>query len=146
MSTKVKNPRGCKAKSGLPPKNVEPKPVSTTIQPLESESEISILERTNMGLPLMNAASLDRITTICKMCSDPSRIRMLEMCDGKRTVNELCKLGGMSQPAGSHHLSLLRHGGLIHSNRTGKSNVYALTSLGELFMTSLGEFLRILPR
>ncbi|MHC5544149.1 ArsR/SmtB family transcription factor, partial [Singulisphaera rosea] len=36
-----------------------------------------------------------------------------------------------SQPAVSHHLALLRHGGIIAPRRPGKNNYYALTSVGE---------------
>jgi DNA-binding transcriptional ArsR family regulator len=37
----------------------------------------------------------------------------------------------MSQPAVSHHLALLRHGGIIDCRRQGKNNFYSLTDLGE---------------
>ena len=37
----------------------------------------------------------------------------------------------MSQPAVSHHLALLRHGGIIAPRRQGKNNFYALTEAGD---------------
>ena len=40
----------------------------------------------------------------------------------------------MSQPAVSHHLALLRHGGLIAPRRQGKNNYYALTEAGTQLM------------
>ena len=36
-----------------------------------------------------------------------------------------------SQPAVSHHLALLRHGGIIDRRRQGKNNFYSLTDTGE---------------
>jgi len=36
-----------------------------------------------------------------------------------------------SQPATSHHLALLRHGGIIAPRRQGKNNSYALTDAGD---------------
>jgi DNA-binding transcriptional ArsR family regulator len=36
----------------------------------------------------------------------------------------------MSQPAMSHHLTLLRHGGLIERRRQGKNNFYTLSDTG----------------
>ena len=36
-----------------------------------------------------------------------------------------------SQPAVSHHLALLRHGGIIAPRRQGKNNFYGLTEIGE---------------
>ena len=35
-----------------------------------------------------------------------------------------------SQPAVSHHLALLRHGGIIAPRRQGKNNFYSLTDTG----------------
>ena len=36
----------------------------------------------------------------------------------------------MSQPAVSHHLALLRHGGIVDRRRQGKNNFYSLTDTG----------------
>ena len=36
-----------------------------------------------------------------------------------------------TQPAVSHHLALLRHGGIIIPRRQGKNNFYGLTEVGE---------------
>ena len=37
----------------------------------------------------------------------------------------------LSQPAVSHHLALLRHGGFVTPRRHGKNNIYTLTNQGE---------------
>ena len=41
------------------------------------------------------------------------------------------ELFSMSQPAVSHHLALLRHGGVVISRRLGKNSFYGLTETGE---------------
>jgi DNA-binding transcriptional ArsR family regulator len=61
---------------------------------------------------------------VCKLFTSPVRLKMLEVLGkGERTVEELSKLTGMSQPNTSQHLSLLRKTGVVRSRREG-SNVY----------------------
>ena len=36
----------------------------------------------------------------------------------------------ITHPAVSHHLALLRHGGIVERRRQGKNNFYTLTDLG----------------
>lgn len=45
---------------------------------------------------------------------------------GELHVSELCELLEQSQPAVSHHLSLMREAGLIDRRRDGKHNYYSL--------------------
>jgi len=52
------------------------------------------------------------------------------LADGERHVGALCDILTQSQPAVSHHLALLRHGGIIMPRREGKNNFYDLTPLG----------------
>jgi DNA-binding transcriptional ArsR family regulator len=69
---------------------------------------------------------------LLKQVSDPTRLQVLMLLHEKeRNVTELCAdLGTQSQPAVSHHLSLLRHGRLIEPRRSGKHNYYYLTDAG----------------
>ena len=69
---------------------------------------------------------------LLKQVSDPTRLQVLMLLTEKeRNVSELCAdLGTQSQPAVSHHLALLRHGGIIAPRRQGKNNFYGLTELG----------------
>ncbi len=53
---------------------------------------------------------------------DPGRGRAAR----RRPVRQLSQ----SQPAVSHHLALLRHGGIIAPRRQGKNNFYSLTETG----------------
>ena len=78
-------------------------------------------------------AEIRRVAELLKQVSDPTRLQVLMLLSEKeRNVSELCSdLGTQSQPAVSHHLALLRHGGIIAPRRQGKNNFYALTEIGE---------------
>jgi DNA-binding transcriptional ArsR family regulator len=72
-----------------------------------------------------------RASILLKHVSDPTRLQViLILADGERHVGALCEQLGQSQPAVSHHLALLRHGGIIAPRRQGKNNFYSLTDTG----------------
>jgi len=71
---------------------------------------------------------------LLKQVSDPTRLQVILMLvDGEMHVGAIGErmMTSMSQPAVSHHLALLRHGGVIISRRLGKNNFYGLTETGE---------------
>src|SRR3954452_15891835 len=73
-----------------------------------------------------------RASIMLKHVSDPTRLQViLILSDGEQHVGSLCEQLGQSQPAVSHHLALLRHGGVIVPRRQGKNNFYSLTEAGE---------------
>ena len=73
-----------------------------------------------------------RAAILLKQVSDPTRLQVITMLsEGERHVGSLCGDLGVSQPAVSHHLALLRHGGIIAPRRQGKNNFYSLTETGE---------------
>lgn len=74
----------------------------------------------------------ERLAAAFKQLGDVTRLRVIRHLanDGATNVTELCEAMGMTQPAVSHHLALLRHGGLIESTRCGKNNMYNLTPRG----------------
>ena len=73
-----------------------------------------------------------RAAILLKQVSDPTRLRVILMlAEGEKHVGALCDEMGFSQPAVSHHLALLRHGGIIAPRRQGKNNFYSLTETGE---------------
>jgi DNA-binding transcriptional ArsR family regulator len=73
-----------------------------------------------------------RVATLLKQVSDPTRLQIIQMLtDGEMHVGALCDQLSQSQPAVSHHLALLRHGGIIAPRRQGKNNFYGLTEIGE---------------
>lgn len=74
-----------------------------------------------------------RAASLLKQVSDPTRLLVITWLadSGEMHVGALCDRLGQSQPATSHHLALLRHGGLIAPRRVGKNNFYSLTERGE---------------
>jgi DNA-binding transcriptional ArsR family regulator len=72
-----------------------------------------------------------RASILLKHVSDPTRLQViLILADGQQDVGALCAELSQNQPAVSHHLALLRHGGIIAPHRRGKNNVYRLTEKG----------------
>ena len=63
---------------------------------------------------------------VFKLLSDETRLRVLLLLleTGELNVRSLCERLNQSQPAVSHHLSLLRVAGFIERRREGKSNYY----------------------
>lgn len=77
--------------------------------------------------------SAQRAAILLKQLSDPTRLQVVMMlADGEKHVGALCEDLGLGQPAVSHHLALLRHGGLIAPRRRGKNSFYGLTETGEV--------------
>src|SRR5690349_18122585 len=75
---------------------------------------------------------VQRAAILLKQVSDPTRLQVILMLsEGEKHVGALCEELNQSQPAVSHHLALLRHGGIITPRRQGKNNFYALTETGE---------------
>src|SRR5262245_56634681 len=75
---------------------------------------------------------IQRTAALLKQAADPTRLLILRLLDGgERNVGALCEeVGGMSQPALSQHLALLRHSRLVEPRRDGKRNFYRLTDQG----------------
>ncbi len=75
---------------------------------------------------------IQRAAGLLKHVSDPTRLQVISLLsERERHVGGLCKELTQSQPAVSHHLTLLRLGGLIDRRRQGKNNFYSLTETGE---------------
>ncbi len=65
---------------------------------------------------------------ICSALADPRRILLLyAIADESNNVSDLAKKIGISQPAASRHLKILRDRGLAHPVRQGASVEYHLT-------------------
>lgn len=70
---------------------------------------------------------------VLRLASDRTRLLILfSLANGNVSVNGLCEMLGHTQPAVSHHLALLRVGGIIEPNRDGKQIFYALTDRGKM--------------
>src|SRR3954447_22216351 len=77
------------------------------------------------------ARKAKRASILLKHVSDPTRLQVIQLLsEGEKHVGALCDQLGQSQPAVSHHLALLRHGGIISPRRQGKNNFYSLTASG----------------
>jgi ArsR family transcriptional regulator len=79
--------------------------------------------------------TLHRMSEVFKLLSDKSRLKIVLALaqDGELHVSALCELLGVaeqpaSQPAVSHHLTLMRMVGLVGFTRHGKHNYYHLAS------------------
>jgi ArsR family transcriptional regulator len=73
---------------------------------------------------------INRLKDVFKMLADESRLKIVMALaqDGELHVSALCELLGQSQPAVSHHLTLMRMVGLVGYRRDGKHNYYHLAS------------------
>jgi DNA-binding transcriptional ArsR family regulator len=76
------------------------------------------------------ALSVAHAAQLFHMLGDENRLRILLNLAGQKEMNvsSLGKALGQSQPATSHHLTLLRATGLVSYRRDGKHNFYFLTS------------------
>jgi ArsR family transcriptional regulator len=94
------------------------KPRATKV-PAKGSPHFTVSERTIGGL-----------TEVFKMLADESRLKILLALgkEGEMHVSALCDLLGQSQPAVSHHLTLLRMAGLVGFRRDGKHNFYRVDS------------------
>ena len=60
-----------------------------------------------------------------KQLGDPSRLRIFWLlCHTEECVSDISLLVGMSSPAISHHLRLLKNAGLLITRRVGKEVIY----------------------
>jgi ArsR family transcriptional regulator len=65
---------------------------------------------------------------ICSALADTNRILIIYvLADEPRTVTTLAGMVGISQPAASRHLKVLRDRGLVRAERHGPSVEYSLT-------------------
>jgi DNA-binding transcriptional ArsR family regulator len=64
--------------------------------------------------------------------ADPTRRAIFErLCrDGEQTVRALTDRAGVSQPAVSKHLGVLRHSGLVRDRRDGRQTHYSAEPQG----------------
>lgn len=67
---------------------------------------------------------------ICSALADPSRILILyALAEKSHNVSDLAQDVGISQPAASRHLKILRERGLVRAERQGASVEYRLTDM-----------------
>ena len=104
---------------------------------MTNHSTLSVKSRISKVAPATAAApikvadpTIQRLTDVFKLLADKNRLRIVLALaqDGELHVSALCDLLGQSQPAVSHHLTLMRMVGLVGYRRDGKHNYYRLAS------------------
>jgi len=98
-----------------------------------SEGRIAVKSRqTKVGKEgVERQRKAQKAALVFKQASDPTRLQILQRLALREWhVGALCEEFEMSQAAVSHHLALLRHGGLITCHREGKKSIYTLTTPG----------------
>ncbi len=93
--------------------------------------------------------ALLRAVSFLKVLGHEGRLEILcHLIDGERSVGDLTKAVGSSQPAVSQHLMRLRAEGLVRTERRGKSILYSIavpeigkvvSALRDAFCTVPGE-------
>ena len=78
----------------------------------------------------ISGRTINGLAQVFKLLSDESRLKILLALaqDGELHVTALCDLLNQTQPAVSHHLTLLRMSGLVGFRRDGKHNFYRVES------------------
>ena len=74
--------------------------------------------------------SVIQAAQVFQLLADETRLYILLQLAAHHelAVAAVCQAVGQSQPATSHHLKLLRMGGLVTYRRRGKQNLYTLSS------------------
>jgi DNA-binding transcriptional ArsR family regulator len=70
--------------------------------------------------------------TLFRTLADPTRRAIFERLarDGEQTVHALTSHSGVSQPAVSKHLGVLKHAGLVRDRRAGRETHYSAQPKG----------------
>jgi DNA-binding transcriptional ArsR family regulator len=102
-------------------------PMATAMLNLKKATKAALAKNETM----LRAKTFQRAAILLKQISDPTRLQVITvLSEGECHVGGLCDHFNMSQPAVSHHLALLRHGGIVDRRRQGKNNFYSLTDTG----------------
>lgn len=74
---------------------------------------------------LPSRTDIESISDAMKQLGDPSRLQIFWLlCHCEQCVINIAAMVGMTSPAVSHHLKLLKSSGLITSRRVGKEMYY----------------------
>ncbi len=88
---------------------------------------LSEKEAQQLQVELPAAQVISGMAETFKTLSDPTRVRILYLLSRKELcVHDIAQLLGISQPAASHHLRVLRMLRLVRTRRAGRSTYYAL--------------------
>lgn len=81
----------------------------------------------------LTAEKLEFAARILKLIANPGRLAIIDHLQrhGETNVNDLVTVTQLSQPLLSHHLSLLKSGGVLNCRRDGK-NIYYFLCMQEI--------------
>jgi ArsR family transcriptional regulator len=75
----------------------------------------------------MQKQQLQAISQFFKTLGDATRLQIVvELTEKEQNVSTLCKALKSRQPTVSHHLSILRMGGVVETKRSGKEIFYSI--------------------
>jgi DNA-binding transcriptional ArsR family regulator len=126
-------------KKGPKPKVTKPAPVPK-VKPVPVKTKsVAVAKPVADGTIIdgLKKGDIKAAAAYLKLASDATRLRILALVDGEKTVNDLTILAKMSQPALSHHLALLRSSGCVTADRVGKTNLYSLTKPGKTLLKAI---------
>jgi|SRR5271165_6884959 len=80
---------------------------------------------------VLRTKTFQRAANLLKQVSDSTRLQVVSLLtDRERHVGGLCEDLTQNPAVMSHHLALLRHGGIVERRRQGKNYFYTLTDTG----------------
>jgi ArsR family transcriptional regulator, zinc-responsive transcriptional repressor len=78
------------------------------------------------------ASQIGPVSNLLSQANNPTRaLILMGLREGALNVGDISAALGTTQPAISHHLTLMRLSGVVAQTRAGKNNFYALTEVGE---------------
>src|ERR1035438_7325305 len=102
---------------------------SSAISRVELAIQILLISSHRDMLICIRKAPMPSIVKILRVVADPNRLRILLLLRSEElSVAELQEILVMGQSTISTHLSQLKQAGLVEDRRTGKSNLYRLSS------------------
>lgn len=91
---------------------------------------------------LVDGITATRMAELFKALADPTRVRIISLVsEAEVCVGDLCLALGMSQPAVSHHLKLLRLLRIVQTRKEGQHIFYSLLDehVSSLFRQALAH-------
>lgn len=87
-----------------------------------------------------NPREIDRICRLMKQMGQPTRLSILLLLQNasQSFSNIRDYFSNTSQAGISHHLILMKHGGLVRSKRTGNEMIYELTEDARKLVKAVG--------
>lgn len=77
----------------------------------------------------MDKIIYEKHAEMCKVFTSPVRVEIMDILgDGKRSVNELVALTGVSQSNVSQHLQVMREKGIVTADKKGNQVFYSLSN------------------